>query len=227
MRMNRAARLTGSSSPSAARKVLSYSSLRPARDVAALPLVLLGGDLPGGELVHERLGIGLRHGRRVHLDVAVELRVGVGIGDVGGEEHRCRDRLELHVDAGLLAGLLDDRLVLLPRRIDGRLEDELELLAVLGPDAVGPLLPAGSLQDLVRLLDVELPLRVLRAEALGVVEEVAGGDAGAAVDAGPPPTCDRPACPSACRTAGIGQQRMLGLEAGRARRRPRSRDRCC
>ena len=180
--MNSAARLTGSSSPSAARNALSYSSLRPARDVAALPLVLLGGDLRGGELVHERLGIGLRHRGRVHLDVAVELRVGVGVGDVRREEHRRRHRLQLEVDAGLLAGLLDDRLGLLARRVDRGLVDELQLLAVLRPDAVRPLLPAGLLEQLVRLVDVELPLHRLRPEALRVVEEVRRRDAGAAVD---------------------------------------------
>src|SRR5215207_5096526 len=48
-------------------------SVPPARDVAALPLVLLRRGLPGDELVHEHFGVGLRHGRGVHLDVAPEL----------------------------------------------------------------------------------------------------------------------------------------------------------
>ena len=127
-------------------------------------------------------GIGLRHGRRVHLQVAVELRVGVGIGDVGGEEHRRRHRLQLDVDAGLLAGLLDDRLGLLARLVDRGLVDELQLLAVLLADAVGALLPARLLEDVVGLVDVELELGVLGAEALRIVDEVRRGDAGAAVD---------------------------------------------
>src|SRR4029453_16479705 len=38
----------------------------PAGDVAALPLVVLGGDLLGQELAHEQLGVRLRHGGRVH-----------------------------------------------------------------------------------------------------------------------------------------------------------------
>src|SRR3989454_9671819 len=49
----------------------------PARDVAPLELVVLGRDLPRRELVHEGFGIGLGHGGRVHLDVGVEVRVGV------------------------------------------------------------------------------------------------------------------------------------------------------
>jgi hypothetical protein len=74
--------------------------------------------------------------------------------------------LELQVDTGLLASLLDDRLTLLMRRIDRGLEYDLQLLAVLGPDTVGPALPTGLVQDLVRLVDTELPLRVLRNKEL-------------------------------------------------------------
>src|SRR5207249_793630 len=59
---------------------------------------------------------------------------------------------------------------------------ELELLAVLGADAVGAALPACGLEDLVGLLDVELPLRVLRDEPRRRVHEIGGGDAGAPVD---------------------------------------------
>src|ERR1700730_6302121 len=46
----------------------------PAGDVPPLPLVLLGGRLPRGELVHEVLRVGCAHGRVVHLDISVEVR---------------------------------------------------------------------------------------------------------------------------------------------------------
>src|SRR5262249_3817259 len=83
--------------------------------------------------------------------------------------------------AGLLAGLLYDRLGLLARRSDRGLEDELQLLAVLGADAVGSALPAGLLQQPVGLIDVELPFRVLRAKTLRIVEEISDRDRGAPV----------------------------------------------
>ncbi len=162
MRMNIAARLTRRARRLGCRVELVVLFAGPAGDVAALPLVLLGRDFRTLELLHERRGIGLRHSSVVHLDVAVELRIGIGVGDVGREEHRRGHRLELELDAGLLAGLLDDRLGLLPRRVDRCLKHELQLLAVLGADAVRSFLPAGGLEDLVGLVDVELPLRVLR-----------------------------------------------------------------
>jgi hypothetical protein len=50
---------------------------------------------------------------------------------------------------------------------------QLQLLAVFRADAVGALFPAGGFSSrLVGLVDVELPLRGLGAEALGVVQEV-------------------------------------------------------
>ena len=60
----------------------------PPRDISALPLVLLSRNFPRRELAHEHVRIGLRHIVLVHLDVRVEVRIGIGIGDVGGEEHR-------------------------------------------------------------------------------------------------------------------------------------------
>ena len=82
---------------------------------------------------------------------AGEFGVGVGVGDVRGEEHRSGDRLDLDLDAGLLAGLLDDLLGLLTRRVDRGLVQQLQLLAVLFPDAVSAGLPAGLIQQLDRL----------------------------------------------------------------------------
>src|SRR6185503_10436525 len=114
----------------------------PPRNVAALPLVRLRGDLGGDELLHERVRVRLRHGGGVHLHVAVELGVRVRVRDVGGEKYRRRDRLQLEVDSRLLARLLDDLLGLLSRRVDRGLVDELELLAVLRPDAIRTALPA-------------------------------------------------------------------------------------
>jgi hypothetical protein len=45
-----------------------------------------------------------------------------------------------------------------------------------------PALPARGVQDLVGLVDVELELQVVAAEARRVVQEVGRGHAGAAVD---------------------------------------------
>ena len=80
--MNSAARLTGSSSACAALCVASYSSLRQRVMLRPCHLFSLLRDLPRAELVHEELRVGLRHGRRVHLHVGVELGVGVRVGDV-------------------------------------------------------------------------------------------------------------------------------------------------
>ena len=89
---------------------------------------------------------------------------------------------KLDVDAGALGRLLDDRLILLPRLVDRGLVDQLQLLAVLGADAVGALGPAGLVEEGVGLIDVELVLGGLGAEALRVVEEIRRRNAGAAVD---------------------------------------------
>ena len=126
--------------------------------------------------------VGRRRVERQHLHVGVELAVGVGIGDVGGEVDGRRDRLDLDVDAGLLGGLLDDRLRLLAGRVDGGLVDELQLLAVLRPDAVAALLPAGILEQLLGLGDVEFELGVLGGDVVGPVQDVRRRPARAAVD---------------------------------------------
>src|SRR5439155_1573466 len=117
-----------------------------------------------------------------HLDVRGEVTVRVRIGRVRREVHGWRHRLDVHVDARLRARLLDDLLVLLAGRVDGRLVDELQLLAVLGADAVGAALPSRGLENLAGPVDVEFPLRGLRLDARRSVEEVGGGDAGPAVD---------------------------------------------
>ncbi len=154
----------------------------PAHDVSALPLVGFRRDLARQVLVHEALGVGLRHRGRVHLDVAPELAVGVGVRDIRREKDRCRHRLNFEVDAGLLASLFEDRLLLLPRRVDGRLIDELHLLAVLLADAVSASLPSSGIENLIGSLDVEFELRVRRTESRGRVEKIAGRSPGASVD---------------------------------------------
>jgi hypothetical protein len=106
------------------------------------------------------------------LKVGIELGVGVRIGNVGREEHRSRHRLQFHVDAGLLRRLLDDLLRLLARLVDRGLIDELQLLAVLGPYAIGALLPARSSSTALALSTLNSTRIVLRAEALGIVQEV-------------------------------------------------------
>ncbi len=187
--------------------------VRVARDVATQPLVLFVGDLPGDELVEEALRIGLRLRGRVHLHVDIELGVGVGVGHVGREEHRGSDRLQLEVDAGALAGLLDDLLRLLARRVDRGLEDVFELLAILFTDAVGAALVAGVVQDLVRLVDVELVFELGRLELGGRVDEARRRGAAAAIDE----LLDRVAVDQQVDRLAhlrIRQGRMLGLDAG-------------
>src|SRR5829696_1960512 len=88
----------------------------------------------------------------------------------------------------------------------------LQLLPVLLADAVGAAFPAAGVEDLVRLLDVELELHRLRAELLRVVEEVRRRDAGAAVDV----VLHRLAVdekPERLPHRRVRQQRVLRLEA--------------
>jgi hypothetical protein len=74
----------------------------PARDVAPLPFIVLAGDLGRQELSHKVAGIGLRQPVRVHLDVSVELRIGVRVAEIGREIYRCWDGLDLDIDGGAL-----------------------------------------------------------------------------------------------------------------------------
>src|SRR6202011_1151453 len=92
------------------------------------------------------------------------------------------------------------------------LVDEAQLLAVLGADAVRSTLPAGRVENLIGFLDVEFPFGVLGAVLLGIVEKIAGGDAGSTVDVVLHRlTVDqqRERLPH----SGVGQDRMLGLGA--------------
>ena len=101
------------------------------------------------------------------------MRVGVGIGGVGGEEHRSHHRFQFDVNARLLARLLDDGLGLLPRRIDRGLEYELQRLAVLGADAVAALVQPGTLEDLVGLVDIEFEFGICDRKRSGVFRKLA------------------------------------------------------
>src|SRR5215469_6912669 len=157
--------------------------IMPASRIVALPFIFLRGDFPRHELLHESFRIGnRRRADSIHLDICVELPRGIRICRIGREIDRRRHRLELNIDPGLLAGLLDDRLSFLARRIDRSLENEFELFAVLGGDAVGAALPAGLIQQLVRLVDIELPFGVLRNKPLRVVEKIAGRGPGTPID---------------------------------------------
>src|SRR4051812_2588745 len=185
----------------------------PAREVGALPLVLLGGDEVRKVATHMLRRIGLAQRDLEHLHVGVELGIGVGIADVGREEHGGHDRFQLDVDARLLAGLLDDGLRLLAWPVDRGLVEELQLLAVLLADAVGARLPAGVVENLGGLLYAELPRGVLGHEFFGPVEEVGGGAAGAAVDR----LLDRLAIDQQRQRLAhrwIRKQRVLGLYRG-------------
>ncbi len=75
-----------------------------------------------------------------------------------------------------------------------------------------PLLPAAVFENLVRLVDVELPLGVLRDELRRAVDEIAGRGSGAAVDVilhRPLVDQQRERLPYRL----VGQRRMLGLHA--------------
>jgi hypothetical protein len=142
------------------------------RDVAARPLVLARGDLPRRELRHEDLRVRGVHRHVVHLQIGVEVRVGVGVGRVGREEHRSDHRLELELDAGARARLLDDGLRLLAGRVDRRLVDEPQPPAILAADTVASASPAVRVQNLVGAIDAELPARVPGVKARWRVQEV-------------------------------------------------------
>ena len=142
------------------------------------------------------------------------MRIGIRVGGIGREEYRSHDRFEFDLDARLLAGLLDDRLRLLARRVDGSLEDELQRLAVLGANAVATLFPAGSFQDLVGFLDVEFEFGLFRPVTFRVVQEVGRGDRGAAIDE----LLDRTAIDQ--EVDGLANCRIAGI-AGRPKPVPR------
>src|SRR6516162_2941695 len=154
----------------------------PATDIAALPLVVFRRDFRGEELAHEDARVRRVHPRGVHLNIAIKMPVGVRIRGVGGKINRRRYRFELHLDARLLAGLLDDRLGFLARRVDRSLKDKLQFLADLGANAIWTAFPAGLLQQLVRLFDIKFPLRVLRCEAGRVIYEISRRDPSTPVD---------------------------------------------
>ena len=103
---------------------------------------------------------------------------------------------------GLLSGLVDRGLV-----------DEVQLLAVLLANAVGAALPAGVVEDLVGLVDVEFKPGGLRAEARRIVEEVPGRDSRTAIDE----FLDRSAVDQQVERVPhrlVRERRVLGLEAG-------------
>jgi hypothetical protein len=75
-------------------------------------------------------------------------------------------------------GLLHNGLRLLGTQVDGGLEDDPQAAAVLAPHAVAPPLPARLLQQLGRLVEVELPARIGRLKLRGGIEDVAGELAG-------------------------------------------------
>src|SRR6266478_969328 len=166
--------------------------------------VLLALAVPVLEVPEVRVPPALLHAHRVRDG-------GHARAEHHGNDHDVLDHQFVHLDEE--RRLLDHLLVLLAQGVDGRRVDHLQLLAVLGPDPVGALLPARCLEDLVRLVDVELPLGALGGEARRLVEEVRGGDAGAAVNL----FLDGPAVDEEIQRLAhgrVGQERMLGLDAG-------------
>ena len=147
--MNSAARLTGSISARPrgracrTRRCASALMLRPCHLLALLR------DLPRDELVHEALGVGLRSWswctsacrRRTCRRCRGWRRRRRRTPTPSPTSARARCRPSAHA-------CLTIACVLLARRVDRGLVDELQLLAVLGADAVGALLPAGGVEDL-------------------------------------------------------------------------------
>src|SRR5215831_3487212 len=142
-------------------KEIVVRAASPPRRVVALVVVLLRGNFLRREEAHEAFWIRRRLEVGEELEVGAEMRVGVAVRRVGAAEHGRRDRLQLHFDPRLARGLLHDRLDLLCGRIDRGLEHELQLDAVPLPDPVRPATPAAGLEDLIRLVDIELPRRRL------------------------------------------------------------------
>jgi len=115
----------------------------PAGDVPPGPLVVLAGDLGRREHAHAPEGID-PGASVVHLQVGVEVRIGVGVRRVGSEEDGGDDGLDLDLDARLGARLLDDLLRLLPRSVGRGLIEELQALGVFHADAVRAALPTAA-----------------------------------------------------------------------------------
>ena len=99
-------------------------------------------------------------------------------------------------------------------RIDGGLVQELEPLAVLGAHPVGAALPAGRVQDLVGLVDVELPAGVPGVEARGARSGSSPWSAPAARRSAPAPPRGPRGGSRAWRTAGSDEGGVGGLDAG-------------
>ena len=124
--------------------------------IAATPFVRLPRDLLGRP-VRQIVGR-IRRLRPVgeHFDVGIELRSRVGIGNVGREEDTRLHGLELDAHAELFPARLDDVLLTLAQRVDGRLIHEAHLDAGLFTNAVRATRPASFVEQLIRLGDVEL-----------------------------------------------------------------------
>ena len=99
--------------------------------------------------MHVILGVGAVEAAGVHLDVGVELLVGVRARRVAAEEHRRVDVLQLGLHADLPPHLLDQRLRALAHGIGRSLIENRKPDAVLRADAVGAAHPAGIVQQLV------------------------------------------------------------------------------
>ena len=169
--------------------------------------------LISGELLHEGLRVGLRHGGREHLHVGPELLVGIRVGRIAAKEHGRHHALEFKLDTGLGASVLDDGLALLPRAADRGLEDKLQLDVALGADAVSALLPASRLKHLVGLVDVEFILGIGAVKARRVVQKVGRGNGAAAVDH----LLDALAVDQQRHRIAhrlVGERRVFGLDAG-------------
>ncbi len=128
--------------------------IAPTGDVVAQPLIVRARDLLTPPVAQVGLRVCPVIVVGVHLDVGVELAVGVRAGRVAAEEDGGVDVAQLGLHADLLPPLLDQRLGALAHRVGGGLVEDAQAHAVLLADAVGPPDPAGLIQDLVRLLDV-------------------------------------------------------------------------
>ena len=156
--------------------------VREAFDIRAAPAVRLLSDASGRPAIE--VGLRVRVARRAaeELQVLLEARERVRVVRFAEEDARV-DVLDLHLDAGLLEGLLHHLLFLLAHRIDGRADHHMHPHAILGADAVRTLLPARVIEQLVRLRHIEAAFGVLRDRLRRHArQDIAGRHGGLAVE---------------------------------------------
>ncbi len=157
----------------------------PAGHVVAQEVVPRTGDRFTQPVGHVDLGVHAGGAVGVHLDVGVELAVGVRAVGIAAEEDRSVDVAQLGLHADLRPPLLDQGLGLLAHRVGGGLVENLQRDAVLLADAVAVRVhDAGVVQELVGAIDIlgQAPVVVGRSVGRRRGQHVAGRATGKAVE---------------------------------------------